>query len=388
MRLEDLAGSLDVRPGQAASLIKAWFNPDQIIVISGKKVVAPTKGNAKVMSQSVTALDAIQSLDEEVLRSLCFEPEPMDLYINVGSPRTYLETMYKRVTNTDLDYVIGVIGDFDVKDNSFASTEQIYEYLASLELEPTITVESGSGGVHAWWKFDTSAYGAVRPEFGREIAHRWWSYLNAMAANYGAQVDQLYDTARMMRLPGSIHWPRNGNGTPSKVTLTKHDGPSHSPLRMMEVSSDAWSGRLVKVAKTRESDKQMRVAAEEYASMLSGDKWSQLMAIAGVEDYFQEKVPWQNILEPAGWTYTRTDSVGRDEWARPGREGEKSACVNWEESPHVMSLLSTSHDTNLLDLLDAEIPLTKWRVSLRLNFKDDYQAMVRWTLELMKSEGK
>jgi len=62
--------------------------------------------------------------------------------------------------------------------------------------------------------------------------------------------------------------------------------------------------------------------------------------------------------------------------------------VNWEESPHVMSLLSTSHDTNLLDLLDAEIPLTKWRVSLRLNFKDDYQAMVRWTLELMKSEGK
>lgn len=384
MRLEELAGSLDVYPSQAVSLIQAWFNPDDIIVLSGKRVIRMVGGN-NVISQCMTAVEVVQSLDKDVMHSLCVDPVPMDLYVNVGSPRDCLSTYSKRVTEADLDRVIGVIGDFDVKDGSFSSTQEIFDYLDSLALEPTIVVESGSGGVHAWWKFDTRENGPVPPPFGKELAARWWSYLHAQASLRGAQVDKLVDTARMLRLPGTIHWPREGRGSVAPVRLVKHDGPSHAPLAILEASADAWAGRMVKVAKTRENDKSIRLSTEQYTKLLGGGRWAQLMAVAGVEDFFTEHVPWENILTPAGWTYTRTDSYGRDEWARPGRDGEKSACVNWEESPDVMSLLSTSHDTDLLDLLDAEIPLTKWRVSLRLNFKDDYQAMVNWTLELMKN---
>lgn len=391
MKLQDLAGSLQVDPLQAAQLIRSWFHPQDIVVISGKKVIRSSDYN--VLSQSITAEELVKSLysdiGTEVLSSMCNEPVPLDMYVNVGSPRSQLKSMNSRVRESDLDHVIGVIGDFDVKDSGFKDTAQIIRYLNSLELKPTIIVESGSGGVHAWWKFIIdSSIGQVDVKYGKEISARWWTYLNKIAQrDYSATVDKLVDTARMMRLPGTIHWPRYGSDSfASPVSLIIADGPSHTPTSMLEVSASAWSERNVKVKSIRDHDRSMQLNTTEYASLLGGSKWGQRLAIAGVEDYFQEKISWEGILAPAGWSYVRTDSQGRDEWARPGRSGEKSACVNWEGSPNVMSLLSTSHDTNLLDLLDADIPLTKWRVSLKLNFNDDYQKMVDWTMSLMSSE--
>ena len=56
--------------------------------------------------------------------------------------------------------------------------------------------------------------------------------------------------------------------------------------------------------------------------------------------------------------------------------------VDWEGSEgNVMSLMSTSRETGLLDLLEAQIPLTKWRVLVRLSFNDDYDAAMKWVDE-------
>jgi len=173
-------------------------------------------------------------------------------------------------------------------------------------------------------------------------------------------------------------------GNPSVVSLTKAENVTYPMIDFINASQKAWQSRLEDVHKTRAYDRNLKVSTDDYAKMLDGSKWQQLLAVASVEDYFNEHVTWTEILLQAGWTFTRIDSQHREEWARPGREGEKSACVNWPESPEMMSLLSTSYDTGLLDLLDANIALTKWRVSLRLNFNDDYQAMVKWTLEQMR----
>lgn len=390
MKLQDLAGSLKVDPLQAAQLIRSWFHPQDIVVLSGKKVIR--SGDFNVMSQSITASELVGALlsdsGEETLALMCNDPVPLDMYVNVGTPRDPLKSMTSRVREADLDHVIGVIGDFDVKESGFKDTAQIIRYLDSLDLRPTIIVESGSGGVHAWWKFNIDpAMGSVDVKFGKDISARWWTYLNKIAQrDYSATVDKLVDTARMLRLPGTIHWPRYGSSEgASPVRLVTSDGPSHTPVEMMNVAAEAWGERNIKVRDTRDRDRSVQLNTNEYAKLLGGSKWGQRLAVAGVEDYFQEKVSWEGVLSPAGWTYVRTDSSGREEWARPGRSGEKSACVNWEGSPHVMSLLSTSHDTGLLDLLDADIPLTKWRVSLRLNFNDDYQQMVDWTMALMSA---
>jgi len=388
MKLTGLPQQLVTQPAMAVELVQTWFNPDDIIVISGKRSIRQSK-NINVFSQCLTASDFVSQMGTqdgaEILQSLCTEPEPMDVYINVGTPISPLSDYRKRVREDDLSRVIGIIGDFDVKDGSFKSTEQILDFLRGLEIWPTMIVESGSGGVHAWWKFTEDN---VTVSLGKEIAVRWWSHLHSRATSqYNAQVDKLYDTARMLRLPGTLHWPREGIGDTGQVTLRYAKGSPTPVGRFMEVSEGAWRERLVTVHRTRESDRSMRLATDEYQKMLGSGGWAELYAMSNVEEYFNENVPWSNVLVPAGWTFTRQDSAGRSEWARPGRDGEKSACVDWPESPEMMSLLSTSHDTGLLDLLDAEIPLTKWRVSLRLNFKDNYQEMVKWTLNLMRSRG-
>lgn len=389
MKLDSMYGSMKIDPSQAINLIKTWFQPSDIVVLSGKRVER-ISGENNVMSQCMTAQEMVQSLSAEdgydILQELCISPRATDLYINVGSPRGVLSSAATRVREADLDNVIGVIGDFDVKEGSFNSTEDILTFLSSLEIQPTMIVSSGSGGVHAWWKFSQPESGVIPVAYGKELALRWWSHINlASQRNYGASIDKLVDTARMLRLPGTVHWPRHSLvGNLGAVELLSHTGPQTTPTRILEVSADAWGERLIRVSNTREKDKSLTIETTKFAEVLAGNKWQQLYAVANIEEFFNDKISWETVLGAAGWSYYRTDSAGRDEWSRPGREGEKSACVNWKDSPDVMSLLSTSHDTNLLDLLDADIPLTKWRVSLRLNFSDDYQMMVNRVMELMR----
>ncbi|MGN6037293.1 hypothetical protein ACP6NG_18160 [Brevibacterium casei] len=90
-----------------------------------------------------------------------------------------------------------------------------------------------------------------------------------------------------------------------------------------------------------------------------------------------EEVSWEDILTEAGWSYLRTDYDGRDLWVRPG-SSQKSAAVNWPENPDVMSLLSDSPATGLFDLKEAGIPLTKYRVALRLIAGDEPAKLVSW----------
>ena len=61
-------------------------------------------------------------------------------------------------------------------------------------------------------------------------------------------------------------------------------------------------------------------------------------------------------------------------FARPGK-GDRSAVVDYTDengvvSP-VMSLLSKSEMTGLLDLYEAAIPLTKYQVLLRTRYQDN-----------------
>ena len=66
-------------------------------------------------------------------------------------------------------------------------------------------------------------------------------------------------------------------------------------------------------------------------------------------------------------------------WTRPHVEGEglnpRSAIVDWNNSPHVMSLLSEHESTGLRKLADAEIPLTKLRVLAELYYEGSLAAL-------------
>lgn len=381
----DVGGSVSTDANMAHALIQRWFDPHDLVVISGKR---PEKiKGLNVISQCESALEMLYDLTPEIMNGLSKE---MDLYINIGTPKEIPSTPAKRVREIDLSRSIGIVADFDVKPGAFASSSDLDEFINNLPIQPSIIVESGSGGLHAWWKISNLPKNQMSVGLARDMAEQWWSYLHYTAIDtYGASVDKIYDTARMLRLPGSIHWPRPGkiDAVPTPVILRTASGPDTTYQEILKHSAPTWEKHLNNRKRVQSADRDLYKTTIDYASLVGGGVWADRLIIAGLEEWFCEELTWEDILTPAGWTYVREDGLGRKEWARPGRD-EKSATVDWPESPYVMSLLSTSYETGLLDLLDAGVPLTKFRVSLRLNFGDDYKSMVNWCLARMRGTMK
>lgn len=374
-----------VKPQDSAAFIETWFDPEDLVAVYLKRSGGHQSKEQNVYSQfevSKSLVDEMRSEDGyNTLYNICSDP-PSDVYIGVNlsdevDPK-------RRATNKDIKSVLGVAADLDVKEGGFKDTEQILELLRNLEIWPTCVVESGSGGVHAWWRFTEP----VSPAAGKELMSRWWSHLNLKASEHGAAVDKLTDIARMLRLPGSLRWPRKSDeGVIGSVSLRYAAGPSQGrtdATRFLDVSNDSWKVQLQKRSRVRNTERELYSSATVRKA--SG-KWSDLRRYAGMEDWFNEHVSWEFILSQAGWNFIKIDGSNRAEWGRPGRM-EKSAVVDWPESPLVMSLLSTSDRTNLLDLLDAEVVLTKWRVCLRLLFNDDLKKMEEWTMKCMDNEER
>lgn len=375
-----------VKPQDSAAFIETWFDPEDLVAVYLKRSGEHLSKEQSVYSQFIPSNVLVSEMRSEdassTLYNICSDP-PSDVYVGVNlsdevDPR-------RRATNKDIKSVLGVAADLDVKEGGFTDTEQILDLLRGLEIIPTCVVESGSGGVHAWWRFTEP----VAPEAGKELMSRWWSHLNLKASELGASIDKLTDIARMLRLPGSLRWPRKTDeGMVGAVSLRYAAGPSQGrteATHFLDVSNDAWKLQLQRRSNVRNTEK---ILFSSSGVGRATGKWADLRRYAGIEDWFNENVSWDFILEHAGWNFIRVDGSGRAEWGRPGRM-EKSAVVDWPESPLVMSLLSTSDRTNLLDLLDAEVVLTKWRVCLRLLFNDDLKKMEEWVMTGMRNkEGR
>lgn len=356
----------------AKTLIKTLFDPDDYITLSGKKSTRVVGNN--VLTQFGTAREFVTTLDDEILGSMCSDPEPMDIYFGISPIRKdSYRGVYKRTKEEDVECVRVLYADLDIKNGCFANSQEAWDFLVNLPYIPTVIVGSGSGGLHAYWKFERS----VDVAEGKTLLTRWWSYLSSEAK--GRKIDKLVDVTRMSRLPGTVRWPKEGTSETAKaVKLLWASRERVIPVsKVYELSEDPWNAQLQKREGVRNRENSVELRMGE---ILGSGGWSQKLAIASVESWVAENVTWENVLAPKGWTFLRTDGNGRDEWARPG-QGGKSCVVNWPDSPDVMSLLSTSEETGLFDLLDAEIPLTKWRVLVRLWFDDDVTAAVNWVLQ-------
>lgn len=368
MKLDSL---IKVNPDDAKKLLQTLFDPDDYITVSGKKSRRVVGQN--VFTQASLARDVVASLDENVLMSMCTRPEQMDIYFGLSPIRQdAFNGLFRRTKEEDVANVGLLYADLDVKPGSFSSTEDAWTFLVGLIHKPSAIVASGSGGLHAYWRLDKP----VDVSDGKTLLVRWWAYLLEEAN--GPKIDKLIDVTRMSRLAGSIRWPKEGlEEAPAPVRLLWASRVVSTPREdVLRLSEGPWE----RVQERRAQTRQREVQSQNF--VITGDSsWSERLALASVEQWVGDHIPWENILSPKGWTFLRTDGAGRDEWARPG-QGGKSATVNWPESPDMMSLLSTSEETGLFDLLDAGIPLTKWRVLVRLWFDDDYKKAADWVMEM------
>lgn len=387
MRFDTLAGTIDVDASTAARFIRAWFRGGDKVTVVATRKKSPNRHHlmAAVYSFEDLVEDFESTRGDEVLNGLVngADGSQWNLYVQVCPALAELATPFKRGGDENVKCFRGPWVDLDVKESGFSSTEEALNFLRGLEIWPTTVVTTGSGGVHAYWHLTDD----LDPKDGRELMRGWYAYLAEEADKQSIKIDDLVDISRMMRLPGTIRWPKEEETLVSAPVELLYIAPEseHVPAeKLREVCGDASKRRYERVKKTQTEDAQRRINTASVAKAAlarAGEmSWPLLQAISRVEDLFNEAVSWDEILGSRGWNFIREDRDGRHEWGRPGRF-EKSATTDWPESPDMMSLLSSAEDTGLLDLKEAGIALTKYRVALRLWFNDDETEIVNWTLQ-------
>ena len=374
MKLNDYAGEVRISSEDAVSFVKAWFKPTDRICISALR--SERTGGIDAVAQTMLAKDFIETTDDKNLESCIFDPEDgsrWNVYISVSPVKEDVQ-LRRRGTKSNVDYVPGVWADIDVQPGGFESQEAVLDWLDSLDLKPTVVCSSGSGGVHAYWRLKWSEQG------DEKLVDAWWSYLDD-AAGEDRAIDKLVDSTRILRLPGTVRFPKKDevkNNKIGSVAILRMEDTRYSVEEIRSVSAEATAKKAAIRKQTIERDRERRMSIDEMAKNLisesSTGRWGLMQAISHVEDFVNDYMSWGDILIPHGWKFRREQQDGSKEWARPGQNA-RSAVTDYQGSP-VMSLLSMSAATRMSDLLDAGIPLTKYRVLLRLEYDDNEEKMV------------
>lgn len=203
----------------------------------------------------------------------------------------------------------------------------------------------------------------------------WWSYLQAQAPNNAhgerIQIDQLTDIGtRLARLPGMTYWPKSSGAKIGTVALA---GGTYKPVKLEDVerlSEVTYAGYQERRAVARRSARSTEKKLDRTLSPLK-----RLTLERAVN-----RMSWDEILLPHGWTVRSSHGGSTRFWTRPGSK-QKSASTDYTRDDgqlsDVMSLYSGAEDTNLLDLKLADVPLTKMRVLLRLKYGDNASALLQ-----------
>lgn len=365
----DYAGVAETHADSLRWFARTWFDPGDIMAVeivshdpedtfSRRTITVPvdelySPGNAELLLESWTLVDGHR-------RTLYFQPNPAEKDV------THIQGSTKTRSDVGIRTVHGLYADLDVKDGSFSTQQEILDFLDSLDVRPTAIVDSGSGGIHAYWK--------LSGQFERTLLKEWWTYLNEKAGS--RSIDQTYAAERIYRLPGSIRWPGNGFNKFSTVKLIGGTGATVPADHCSELSKEPYMNYRTKQteAKAKERSFQKLYSLGSTGTGLSGHLL-EAMAKQRVSN-----LDWSDILTPHGWSFLKENHDGSRQWVRPGSK-QKSAVTDYTHNDgqlsEVMSLLSGSEDSGLLDLRENNIPLTKYRVLLRLNYNDDVNALLK-----------
>lgn len=123
-----------------------------------------------------------------------------------------------RGSEKDISYITTLYADIDVKGDAHAqkslpeTIDEAVDFLNGLNLKPSIIVRSGNG-IHSYWLLD-KPFKIENSEDRNNIVsvfRGFGKYINLEARKHGWKLDNVYDLARILRVPGSInHKLKNG----------------------------------------------------------------------------------------------------------------------------------------------------------------------------------
>lgn len=374
--LSDLLGNTEVDHEAAAQHLEFMFDPGDLVHVTGIRVDKNRLHGkqAGVITMGDPRDDICARIRSGDLTSLA-SPEvdnPWNIYYSINPALEIVDGERRRPNRHHASGVRQMFGDIDIKDGAFESEAEIREYIDNLPIQPNCISWTGSGGAHVSWLVDARDYDAFFAD--TKAAKKWWAWLTENAD--GRAIDHLVDPlSRVLRLPGTTRWPKSGKELPVQVRAEYRDVPLLTKAEFDKAVREPY--RIVSERTEKRKRKDRALHDQSFTALGIPMTWGARIAMAARDELVEEHFTWDDVLVPHGWTFYKYGGDGSREWTRPGdASSRKSATTDWPDSPEIMKLFSEDEHTGLADLSEAEIPLTKFRVWLRLHHNDDMQSAI------------
>lgn len=229
-----------------------------------------------------------------------------------------------------------------------ANIDDAHKLLASYPMPPTVIVNTG-GGIQAWWKL---AEPLDLDTDGDGLLDRWRATWQANADQLGWHIDNVFDPARIMRLPGS--W-NHKTQPPQHVTITHASWDTtygHDDI-------DQW---LIEPATTPTP-----AVNERTVPYIGPDRPG---------DAYNVRHTGAHVLENAGFVLARTDQNGDRHYTRPGKDTrEGTSATVYADDGHTTIWSDTCQ--NMWSTLQVRRPYDPFGLYTHLNHRGDYTASSR-----------
>lgn len=384
VRFEDLIPRTD--PEQARTFLEALFARTTGYV--GLSLL-PT-GRAKYSINGFEQWEtASQTLVDEHFWKFCEDNYARwNAYAQVGSTLRKRPPKGERGKQEDALELLGLFSDLDVKpgNGTFRTRDELDRFMAELP-EPTLLINTAGpdGGAHAYWLYD-SPYHVPSWRERREL-DGWFDYTSVVAARHERTVDHVQDYARILRVPGTVRWPRRTGelGQPDSwkpVELVHEAGPRYRREELLELTEPHRSVAVERHRDSRTTYEDVRDSQLQWLANLGlGES-----ARALLEARLNQLQDWKPLLEAAGWQLHsdkrhRPGSTACRYWTRPGKDtadgwsastdyGESTVMFVYTDDPLVTPCLVPQKDR-------FKRITTKYQFALHFLFAGDEARLVR-----------
>lgn len=198
---------LDIQPGEFVGMF--WKRGD----------TRPAVQQTAVVPASMVEIIATQQIPRECDAYLA--PNPTSGPMRMGKGRGTEEQVTRcAALYADLDIKPGACPDL-------ATAQLLIDDLSGLlEERPSAVIQSG-GGLQPLWVIEPSC----DPRAGRALLRRFGRLLRVVADARNVKVDSVFDTARVLRIPGSLNWKY---GEPRPAVLVMDTGGPMDPGTVAE----------------------------------------------------------------------------------------------------------------------------------------------------------
>lgn len=228
-----------------------------------------------------------------------------DVWLGVATRKQKLGAS-SRGGSRDCAQLPGMWADLDIAGPNHAMDEglpkdenEALDLLRRFPLKPTAAVRTG-GGLHAWWLFeeplDLGDAGA--------LLERWAATWSAHARTMNLHVDNVWDAARILRVPGTL----NHKSTPAQPVEVFGLAPHR------RYTPDELAGYTIDPPKAKVIDLEARRRTPWTGPERPGDA-------------FNAQHGGDQVLAASGWALVRTDQEGNSYWLHPKASSDWSAVV-------------------------------------------------------------